>query len=396
VSTLDGATGGHVFGLTQFHNYLIVGDWAIEGAAGYLYVTTGEAPFFTVDGYTQQVGLGMIDPNGDFHVETTDNLFSGSFTSTFPSGSARVIQSQHLGTGGYDAKAVYGRSVQQDYYGFGGDFEGGFIGVRAQVFPTGGHVYIGSYAVAMGGSGTNLGLEGVAIGSGSNYGVFGEAGGAGNNFGVYGRVIDTTATTNYGVYGSASGGTTNWAGYFAGDLKVTGEIVPGKAGFMVDHPLDPANRYLRHSSVESPDMKNVYDGVVTLDGRGEATVQLPDYFQALNGEFRYQLTAIGAPGPNLYVADKISDNHFRIAGGQPGMEVSWQVTGIRKDAFAEVDRIQVEIDKPVYEQGKYLHPEAYRLGEEYGVDYEQHQRMKEQRAEAATKMKRSLSADGTD
>jgi hypothetical protein len=44
--------------------------------------------------------------------------------------------------------------------------------------------------------------------------------------------------------------------------------------FRIDHPLDPANKYLNHSAVESPDMKNIYDGVVTLDADGEAVVEL--------------------------------------------------------------------------------------------------------------------------
>lgn len=48
---------------------------------------------------------------------------------------------------------------------------------------------------------------------------------------------------------------------------------------------------------------------------------LPEWFETLNRDFRYQLTAVGAPGPNLYVAEEISGNHFKIAGGQPGAKV---------------------------------------------------------------------------
>ena len=59
-------------------------------------------------------------------------------------------------------------------------------------------------------------------------------------------------------------------------------------------------------------MKNIYDGVATLDAKGERWVELPGWFEALNKDFRYQLTPIGAPGPNLYIASKIEDNRFRI------------------------------------------------------------------------------------
>jgi hypothetical protein len=123
-------------------------------------------------------------------------------------------------------------------------------------------------------------------------------------------------------------------------------------------------------------MKNVYDGIVVLDEKGEAEIELPDWFSALNKDFRYQLTAIGAPGPNLYIAEEISDgvttnyrnsssnnknnnSHFKVAGGTSGMKVSWQVTGIRKDPYAKAHPIQVQEDKPDKERGYYLYPDLY-------------------------------------
>lgn len=148
----------------------------------------------------------------------------------------------------------------------------------------------------------------------------------------------------------------------------------GAGAFKIDHPLEPESKYLQHSFVESPDMKNVYDGNVTLDGSGNAAVTLPEYFEALNRDFRYQLTAIGDPGPNLYIAEKISGNTFRIAGGTPGMEVSWQVTGIRKDPFANEHRIDVEVDKPANERGLCLHPVERGLSETLYIDYERNKR----------------------
>ena len=90
-------------------------------------------------------------------------------------------------------------------------------------------------------------------------------------------------------------------------MKITGNLEKAGGSFKIDHPLDPANKYLCHSFVESPDMKNVYDGVVVLDNKGKAEIELPDWFGILNKDFRYQLTAIGAPGPNLYIAEEISD-----------------------------------------------------------------------------------------
>ena len=145
-----------------------------------------------------------------------------------------------------------------------------------------------------------------------------------------------------------------------GSLSVGGNLnVSGAKNFKIDHPLDPLNKYLYHSSVESPDMLNLYNGIVTLNSHGEAWVSLPNYFGALNDGFRYQLTAIGSPAPRLYVAEKVSRNRFKIAGGKPGMEVSWQVTGIRQDPYAKAHRVKVEEQKPKDEQGHYLHPELF-------------------------------------
>jgi hypothetical protein len=136
------------------------------------------------------------------------------------------------------------------------------------------------------------------------------------------------------------------AGEFNGNVSVSGTLTKGGGAFQIDHPLDPENKYLQHSFVESPDMMNIYNGNVTLDAQGNATVALPAWFEPLNRDFRYQLTPVGAPGPNLYVAQKVSGNQFTIAGGTPNGEVSWQVTGIRQDAWANANRIQVETPKP--------------------------------------------------
>src|SRR5262249_1288021 len=79
----------------------------------------------------------------------------------------------------------------------------------------------------------------------------------------------------------------------------------------------------------------------------------------LNGDYRYQLTAVGGPGGQLYVAKEISNGEFTIAGGTPSLKVSWQVTGVRHDASAISNRTPVEQDKPAAERGKYLDPAAF-------------------------------------
>jgi hypothetical protein len=147
-------------------------------------------------------------------------------------------------------------------------------------------------------------------------------------------------------------------GFYAGNLNVTGKLTKGSGSFKIDHPLDPASKYLSHSFVESPDMMNVYNGNITTDRHGLATVNLPDYFEALNGDFRYQLTVIGQFAQAI-VAKKIAANRFVIRTSRPHVEVSWQVTGIRHDAYANAYRIPVEEDKTAQEQGYYLHPEVF-------------------------------------
>ena len=137
-----------------------------------------------------------------------------------------------------------------------------------------------------------------------------------------------------------------------------GSISKGSGTFKIDHPLDPENKYLYHSFVESPDMMNVYNGNVVLNENGEATVQMEDWFEELNRDYRYQLTTIGGAAL-VYIAEEMANGSFKIAGGNPNMKVSWQVTGIRQDPFANQNRIEVEVEKEAYNKGKYVHPKAY-------------------------------------
>jgi hypothetical protein len=259
---------------------------------------------------------------------------------------------------------VYG--VSNASYGVEGRSEGGVAGV-----------YGSSAGQGVYGGGGTYGVYGV---SASGEGVFGFSNGDAGH-GLVGS-IGTNSATAGGVYG-ASAGTTSFAGYFEGQVNVTGNLSKGSGAFRIDHPLDPANRILQHSFVESPDMLNIYNGVVTADAKGEATVTLQAWFMALNRDFRYGLTPIGEFAP-LYVKEKVAGGRFTIGGAKPGQEVSWQLTGIRQDAFANANRIEVELEKAGAQRGQYLHPVEHGQPRSKGVDYPMQQRLKAAREKDRT------------
>ena len=160
-----------------------------------------------------------------------------------------------------------------------------------------------------------------------------------------GNPVNLTTTGQINVSSVSSGD-----GSFNGtletqDVNVFGTLnVFGVKNFKIDHPLDPTNKYLIHSCVESPDMMNVYNGNITTDSIGIATVILPDYFEALNRDFRYQLTVIGQFAQAI-VLEKVKLNTFKIQTDQPCVEVSWQVTGVRHDPAALAAWQGVVVDK---------------------------------------------------
>lgn len=292
------------------------------------------------------------------------------------------------GTGSMDIGVqgiAMGSGMNQGIYGFatGADQD---YGVKGTAIGSGAENY-GVYGYSDGAS-EDIGVKGEALGSGYNCGVSGKAQGESNDVGVRAEAIGSDENwgvyakayggyRNTGIFAQAYGGSVDYAGFFDGDVYINGILTGGKGTIILDHPLDPANKYLKLSSVNSPEMKNVFDGVVILDAYGRATVELPEYFEVLNESFRYQLTCIGGYAP-VYIAEKISNNQFVIDGGQPNMEVSWMVTGIRKDAFAKANPMEVEVDKPEKEIGKYLAPEALGYGPELHINYEQRQLHDEQ------------------
>jgi hypothetical protein len=152
-----------------------------------------------------------------------------------------------------------------------------------------------------------------------------------------------------------------------GACDIVGTLTKTGGSFRIDHPMYPEERYLNHAFVESSEAKNVYDGIVVADELGRAVIQLPEWFEALNEEFRYQLTPMGEAAPDLHVASEIASGQFEIAGTKPGQRVCWQVTGLRKDPYAKAYPLVVDEPKPAKEVGYYRHPELYGQPEEKGL-----------------------------
>ncbi|HEU4435992.1 MAG TPA: hypothetical protein VFR89_00910, partial [candidate division Zixibacteria bacterium] len=287
-----------------------------------------------------RVGIGSISPQNklDVIVDTTSSSV------------VRAVYGSAVNNSSFDPIGAIGgyfsgtRSGGEGYgvYGTGGRygvFGTGYGGVRGE----------GSYGVS--GEGTNTGVDG----RGASVGVLGLA----------------TNNNGYGVYGSNSGNPLTFAGYFSGDVYVNGNLGKAGGGFKIDHPLDPADKYLQHSFVESPDMKNIYDGVITTDAKGNATVTLPEWFGALNRDFRYQLTVIGEFAQAI-ISKEIYNNQFSIQTNKPKVKVSWQVTGIRQDAWANAHRLSVEQAKTGNERGTYISPELFGQPEERNVNWANH------------------------
>jgi hypothetical protein len=235
------------------------------------------------------------------------------------------------------------------------------VGVSGQSASGYGGYFTSTVGTGVRGAGGMNGVQGNSTSSGAS-GVYGE-----NTSGGYGVAGRSNSASGVGVYGQGTGG---WAGWFDGDVNVTGSCCAASEGsFKIDHPLDPQNKYLVQSAVESADMMSIYNGNVTTDSKGEAVVTLPDYVEALNKDFRYQLTPIGQFAQAI-VASEVKDNRFTIKTDKPNVKVSWQVTGIRKDPYAQAHSIQTEVEKPAEEKGKYLHPELYGQPESRSINHE--------------------------
>ena len=173
--------------------------------------------------------------------------------------------------------------------------------------------------------------------------------------GVWGRSYDLT-NAPVGV----------WAGYFTGSVKITdslavlGGFYAASKNFMIDHPLDPENKYLIFATVEAPEYLNLFRGSVVTDSNGYATVRMPDYFWAANTEPTIHLTVEGTFAQAVvWKPLEETSNEFVIRTDKPNVKVNWVVYARRNDPYARKHPLVVEKEKAPEDRGYYLHPEAY-------------------------------------
>jgi len=263
---------------------------------------------------------------------SSSNMPTMSLANSFPGGDALYLQGGPAST----SSALEG--------GFGVHGFGGASAGSVSVPTLGGAGVVGQGGAAIGGNdpaghgGAFYGGTGFGYGG---YGVFAQ-GGIGGGIGLE------------AVQGAENG----VAGVFYGDVQIIGNLSKSGGSFKIDHPLDPENKYLYHSFVESPDMMNIYNGNIVTDSGGRAIVTMPNYFEALNTDFRYELTVIGQFAQAI-VATEIYNGRFEIRTDKGNVKVSWQVTGVRQDAWAKAHRIPVEEEKTAEEKGHFLHPELF-------------------------------------
>jgi trimeric autotransporter adhesin len=385
-----------------FSQYNTFNNSVIVNSAITALVASSSGPGYRgVYGIASATSGGSVGVYGTTQDPSGSGVFGENFSTAFSSGTLRggVVGVDNGASGlasGVSGQAIYGNGVRGVATGSGawavwasgfnapsgsgtngglaveanggdGDLSGSFSGGYG-IAVTGGNAGAGAHGgnavSAFGGNGGDGGDGISAVGGGGGTGGSDGMGGyfTGGSGSAYGDGIYAAAGTN---------STSAWAGDFLGDVNIDGTVYAGAKDFKIDHPLDPANKYLLHTSVESSEMMNIYSGVTTLDANGEAVVQMPEWFGALNRDFRYQLTCIGGFAP-VYIAEELAGNQFKIAGGHGGMRVSWEITGVRQDAYAKAHPLQVEQDKPQKQRGFYIHPELYGAPPERQIEWSRH------------------------
>jgi hypothetical protein len=181
------------------------------------------------------------------------------------------------------------------------------------------------------------------------------------------------ANDDYQIFELGGGGERMRIENTTGKVVVNGDFtVVGVKAFTMDHPLDPENKILMHAAVESNEVINSYSGNITTDASGKATVNLPDYFGAINKDFRYQLTVVGTFAQAI-ISKEIVNNQFEVATSIPNVKVSWEVKGVRNDAHMKKFPFVAQQEKSTLQKGKYWDPSVYNQPESRSVSFDKSQ-----------------------
>lgn len=119
-----------------------------------------------------RIGQSLVVTSAGVNASSATS-YGGYFQSTWADDASHALHGEYLGPGQVDAVGVFGKSVPSYGWGFGGVFEGGFVGVMGNTNSQGGG--IGVYGLASSSTGTNSGVEGVATGGLFDYGTRGAA-----------------------------------------------------------------------------------------------------------------------------------------------------------------------------------------------------------------------------
>lgn len=345
----------------------------LNGLNGSVNLAAGPNVTITPSGNTLTIASTLSAPAGILNQTTQQTSANFNIDGT---GTANIFDANQYYSLGY--RVLYSPGESTNLYvgrytgvqGLGAN-DNTFLGTSTGRNTTtgGGNTFVGAnagYDNIDGGNNTFLGSDTGSTQTGSRNTLIGAAAGdglqTGSNNTALGAFVHLDPNLNFATaIGAGSSVTTDNTiviGRSTDTVSIPGTLTKAAGSFRIDHPLDPKNKYLYHSFVESPDMMNVYNGNITTDASGDALVMLPLYFEALNKDFRYQLTVIGTFAQAI-ISEEVSGNKFKIKTNKPNVKVSWQVTGIRKDPYAEKNRIVPEVEKPAGEKGKLQNPEAF-------------------------------------
>jgi hypothetical protein len=353
----------------------------------------GFLPLFATHGGSAKVKDSIVAQDGTGLLVGGSETVAGNFTS-----GGRITASSDIdAAGNVNGKILF---ATESLVTNGLVFSTGLQASSANV--GNGSAVVQAVASASGNAGITAGVFG-ASNSQTGRGLWGQTVGA-NSTAVYGESFGGAATGVFGFNNSASGIGVDavndsggdaifaeatgggFAAFFDGNVDVDGTLSKAAGSFKIDHPLDPANKYLYHSFVESPDMMNLYNGTVTTDAQSKAIVDMPEWFEALNRDFRYQPTVMGQFAQAI-IAREMVNHSFTIQTDKPNVKVSWQVTGIRHDVYANAHRIPVEEAKSEKERGFYLRPELFGAPAEKSIAAARHPNALKLAKEAKSKFK---------